>query len=81
MYRQKDTQRQLEKITELVQLIVQKMEISTEIVIDDRSKFDNREDSMKTQQLRRTLNVARRLHRLRPSTKDNISNTIGPDNI
>jgi len=67
-------QQQLEKITNLVRLIVQKMEIGTEIVIEDRSKYDNKEKYMKTQQLRQTLNIARRIHHLRPS---NVSNTLG----
>jgi hypothetical protein len=81
LYRQKDMQRQLEKITDLVQSIVQKMEISTEIVIDDRSKCDNKDNCMKTQQFRQTLNVARRIHRLRPSTNNNVSNTVRHTNI
>ena len=69
-------QRQLEKITDLVQLIVQKMEIRTEITNDDRLKvYDDDEDS-KTPQLRRTSNVIRRIHRLRPSTSRYLSDPM-----
>ena len=81
LYRQKDMQRQLNKITELVQLVVHKMEISTEIVIDDRSKADNKKKCIETPQLQQALNVARRLHRLRPSTNKSISNTVGHINV
>jgi len=67
-------QRQLEKITELLRLIVQKMEISTEIVIDDRSKCDKNDACIKVQKLRQTFNVVRRFSRLTP--KDNVSHNI-----
>lgn len=60
-------QRQLEKITDLVQLIVQKMEIRTEITNDDRLKVYDNDENPKTPQLRKTSNVIRRIRRLRPS--------------
>jgi len=40
------------------------MEISTEIVIDDRSKCDKQEACIKVQKLRQTFNVVRRFSRL-----------------
>jgi len=74
-------QRQLEKITDLVQLIVQKMEIRTEIGIDDRSKYDRKENCITTQHLRQTRNFARHENRFRTSTKNNVSNTVGHSNV
>jgi len=74
-------QRQLDKITDLVQLIVQKMEIRTEIGIDDRSKYDPKEKCITTQRFRPTINVARRGHRLQTSRNNNFSNTVGYSNV
>jgi hypothetical protein len=62
--------RQLEKTNALVRLIVQKMEIPAEMEIDDASKCDKNENSMKMQKFRRTLNVARRFSRLQSSTNN-----------
>jgi len=61
-------QRQLDKITDLVLLVVQKMEIRTEIGIEDKSKCDVKEKCITTQHLRRTSG-AHRKHRLGSSTK------------
>lgn len=66
-------QRQLDKMTDLLQLVVQKMEINTEIVIDDRSKCDNNDKRMSQPRLRQTLNVVRRLHHLRPTMSSHAS--------
>jgi len=74
-------QRQLDKITDLVLLIVQKMEIRTEIGIEDKSKCDAKEKSTITQQLRPTINVARRMHRLRSATNNNVCNSVGHTNV
>ncbi|CAF0983219.1 unnamed protein product [Adineta ricciae] len=65
--RQKDMQRQLEKITDLVRLIVQKMEIRTEIEGDDRTTGGKHENFLKAQKIRQTINVARRFSRVRSS--------------
>lgn len=65
--RQKDMQRKLEKITELVRLIVQKMEIRTEVEGDDTNLDHKNEKFIKMQKFRQTLNVARRFSRLRSS--------------
>lgn len=67
LYRQKEMQHQLEKITDLVRLIVQKLGISTDIVTEDRSTCDNQERSIKIQKLRHTFNAARRFSRFRSS--------------
>jgi hypothetical protein len=71
--RQKDMQRQLEKITDLVRLVVQKMEIHTEMEGDDTNRGGKNENFMKMQKFRQTLNVARRFTRSR-SSNGNISN-------
>jgi hypothetical protein len=60
-------QRQLEKITDLVRLVVQKMEIRTEIEGDDSTYGGKNENFMKMQKIRQTLNVARRFTRMRGS--------------
>ncbi|CAF1429668.1 unnamed protein product [Adineta ricciae] len=63
--RQKDMQRQLDKITNLLRLIVQKMEINTEIELDDRSKCDQPKECMNIQKLRQAVNVKHRFSHLR----------------
>jgi len=60
-------QRQLEKITDLVRLIVQKMDIHTEIEGDETTRGGKHENFMKMQKIRQTLNVARRFSRVRSS--------------
>lgn len=64
-------QRQLDKMTNLLRLIVQKMEINTEIEIDDRSKCDHLKECMAIQKLRQTVNVTSRFSRLRSSAYSN----------
>ncbi len=66
--RQKDMQRQLEKITDLVRLVVQKMEIRTEMEGDDTHRDGKKENLMKMQKIRQTLSVARRFSRARSSS-------------
>lgn len=66
-FRQKDMQRQLEKITDLVRLIVQKMDIRTEMEGDDTHRTGPNENFLKMQKIRQTLQVARRFTRARPS--------------
>jgi len=63
-FRQKDMQRQLEKITNLVRLIVQKMEIRTEIESDDIYQGGKNGNNKKVQKIRYALNAARRLSRV-----------------
>jgi hypothetical protein len=81
VYRQKDAQRQLEKLTDLVRLIVQKMEIRSETDVDDVSTGNKNEHFMKMQKFRQTLNVARQFARPRSSSGniprlfDNLENT------
>ncbi len=65
--RQKDMQHQLEKIADLVRLVVQKMEIRTEMEGDDVRRGGTNENFMKMQKMRQTLNVARRFTRMRGS--------------
>ncbi len=67
--RQKDMQRKLDKITDLVRLVVQKMEIRTEMEGDDTYRSGKNENFMKMQKVRQTLNVAHRFARLRSSNK------------
>jgi len=71
--RQKDMQRQLEKITDLIRLVVQKMEIRTEMDGDDNYRGGKNENFMKMQKFRQTLNAARRFSRNR-SSNGNIPN-------
>lgn len=68
MFRQKDMQRQLEKITDLIRLIVQKMEIRTEMETDDIHQSVKNDNFLKMQKIRQTLNVARRFTRTRGSS-------------
>ncbi len=65
--RQKDMQRKLDKITDLVRLVVQKMEIRTEMEANDTNQSGKNENFIKMQKFRQTLNVARRFSRLRSS--------------
>jgi hypothetical protein len=68
-------------MTELIQLIVQKMEINTEIVTDDRSKCDDRYNSGKMPDFRKALNAMRRIPRLRRSISKSVHNSTGYINI
>ncbi|CAF0765651.1 unnamed protein product [Adineta steineri] len=68
--RQKDMQRQLEKITDLIRLVVQKMDIHTEAE-GDETKSGKHENFMKMQRIRQTLNAARRFSRA-PSSNGSI---------
>ena len=63
--RQKDMQRQLEKITDLVRLIVQKMDIRMEVEGDDTTRGGKNGNFAKAQKIRQTLSVARRFSRFR----------------
>jgi hypothetical protein len=74
-------QRQLDKITELVQLVVQKMEINTQMVTDDRSQCDDLDNCGKMQHFRKTLNAMRLIPRLRRSTSNRVSNSTGYINV
>jgi len=60
-------QRKLDKITDLVRLVVQKMEIRTEMEANDTNQSGKNENFIKMQKFRQTLNVARRFSRLRSS--------------
>ncbi len=63
-------QRQLEKATDLVRLIVQKMEIPAEIEVDDTSKIDKNQIKMRIQKFRQTFNTVRRFNQLQSSISD-----------
>ncbi|UJR31398.1 hypothetical protein I4U23_018892 [Adineta vaga] len=78
--RQKDIQRQLDKLTDLIRLVAQKMEIITEIEIDDRSKCDHPEKCTNIQKLRQTINAANRFSRLCLPINDNISSQFRENN-
>ncbi|CAF1483084.1 unnamed protein product [Adineta steineri] len=58
--RQKGLQHQLEKVTDLVRLVVQKMEIPAEIEVNDASKSDKNEKMKKLQKFRHAVSVTRR---------------------
>ncbi|CAF4381737.1 unnamed protein product [Rotaria socialis] len=64
--RQKDMQHQLEKITDLVRLVLQKMEIHTEIESDDVTRGGQIEKIARMQKFRQTFNIARRFSGIRP---------------
>lgn len=53
-------QRQVEKLTDLVRLIVQKMEIPAEIEVDDTSSNDKNDVQMKMKKLRQTFSAVHR---------------------
>lgn len=55
-------QQQLEKLTDLIRLILQKLEIQAELVNDDPPKCDKGEKFVKLQKIRRTISAARRFH-------------------
>lgn len=71
--RQKDMQRHLEKIADMVRLIVQKMEIRTEMDGDDVNRGTRNENLVKMQRIRQALNAARRFSRARSIPQSNIS--------
>ncbi|CAF1093211.1 unnamed protein product [Rotaria sordida] len=69
--RQKDMQRQLEKMTDLVRLVLQKMEIQTETESDDITSNDKNENFLKMQKFRHVFNVARRFSHARSINGNN----------
>ncbi len=73
VFRQQNMQRQLEKATDLVRLIVQKMEIPAEIEVDDTSKIDKNQIKMRIQKFRQTFNTVRRFNQLQSSISDSWS--------
>lgn len=79
--RQKDMQRQLDKITELVQLVVQKMEINTERMNEDRLKLDDTDEDQTMPKARQTSSIFRRIRRLRPPTSHDSSDAIKYTNL
>jgi len=66
-------QRQLEKITDLVRLIVQKMEIPVEMEVDDASKNDRNDSWRRIKKFQRTFNAARRFTHIKSTTSDSLS--------
>jgi hypothetical protein len=70
VFRQQNMQRQLEKATDLVRLIVQKMEIPAEIEVDDTSKIDKNQIKMRIKKFRQTFNTVRRFNQLQSSISD-----------
>ncbi|CAF1060727.1 unnamed protein product [Rotaria sordida] len=69
--RQKDMQRQLEKMTDLVRLVLQKMEIQTETESDDITSNDKNENFLKMQKFRHVFNVTRRFSHARSTNGNN----------
>jgi hypothetical protein len=63
-------QRQLEKITDLVRLIVQKMNIPAEIEVDDISKSDKNQMKTKIEKFRQTFSAVRRFKQMQSSISD-----------
>lgn len=61
-------QRQLEKITDLVRLVVQKMDIRTEMESDDIHQGGKNANNSKLQKIRHSLSAARRFSRVRSSS-------------
>ncbi len=59
-YRQKGMHRQLDKITDLIRLIIQKLEIPAEIEVDDSSKINANENLKKIQKIRQGFSFTRR---------------------
>lgn len=62
-FRQQDTQRQLEKLTDLVRLIVQKMEIPAEVEVDDTSSCDRNDVAIRMKKFRQTFTAVHRFQR------------------
>ena len=69
---------QLGKLMDLVRLVVQKLEIQSEIVVDDTVKCSRAENQMKMQRFRQTLSSARRFNHARPGTSAKIPNFCDP---
>ncbi|CAF4822945.1 unnamed protein product [Rotaria sp. Silwood1] len=65
--RQKNMQQQLEKITDLVRLVLQKMEIHTEMESNDTTSNDKNENFIRMQKFRQVFNITRRFSHARPS--------------
>lgn len=61
-------QQQLEKVSDLIRLILQKLEIQAELVNDDSSKSDRKDKFVKIQRIRRTISAARRFNNWRSSS-------------
>ena len=70
--RQKDVQRQLEKISNLLRLIVQKMEIHTEIDNDNATQDEKHESFAKMRKFRNVFHATRRFARA-PTLSGNVS--------
>lgn len=58
-------QQQLEKVTDLIRLMVQKLEIHAELVNDDSPKCERNEKFVKIQKVRRTISATRRFNQWR----------------
>ena len=75
-YRQQEMQRQLEKLTDLVRLIVQKMEIPAEVEVDDTSLSDRNDVSIRMKKLRQTFSAVQRLQRLHSLPHQTLSHDL-----
>ena len=60
IYRQKEMQRQLQKITDMVRLIVQKMNIVTEAEVDDAVDRSKTESHVRVKKFQQLFQTARR---------------------
>ena len=70
--RQKEIQQQLAKVTDLIRLVVLKLDIHSDIMVDDQTQTNTNDNFKKVRKIRQTLNVARRFNQLR-STAGNKS--------
>lgn len=60
-------------MTDLVRLVVQKMDIRTEMEGDDATRGGKNENLIRMQRFRQTMNVTRRFARLRPTNTGSMS--------
>ena len=58
-------QQQLEKVTDLIRLMLQKLEIQAEVENDDSPKGDRNDKFVKMQKIRQTISAARRFNQWR----------------
>ena len=79
--RQQDMQRQVEKLTDLVRLIVQKMEIPAKIEMDDTSSNEKNDVQMRLKKLRQTFSAVHRLQKFQSLSPDPFSSPTSCNKI
>ena len=72
-FRQREIQQQLEKLLDLIGLVVEKMEIRSEINNDGTLKYTNSERFPSLQRFRQTLAATRRFQSLQSASQNRIS--------